>query len=74
MSYLREDGIVLPDDEEQITTLSDSDTESDDETEDDEGDGEAPPQRALNPTARFPELHQKIKTTMRELGGAWRQS
>lgn len=70
MSYLREDGIVLPDDEEQITTLSDSDTESDDETEDDEGDGEAPPQRALNPTARFPELHQKIKTTMRELGGS----
>ncbi|KAH0604329.1 uncharacterized protein H6S33_006706 [Morchella sextelata] len=70
MSYLREDGIVLPDDEEQITTLSDSDTESDDETEDDEGDGEAPPQRVLNPTQRFPELHQKIKTTMRELGGS----
>ncbi|KAI5838628.1 D123-domain-containing protein [Morchella snyderi] len=70
MSYLREDGIVLPDDEEQITTLSDSDTESDDETEDDEGDGEAPPQRVLNPTERFPELHQRIKTTVRELGGS----
>lgn len=67
LSYLREDGIVLPDDEEQLTTLSDSDS-SDGETEDEDEDEDTPP-RSLNPTQRFPELHEKIKQTIRELGG-----
>jgi len=59
LSYLREDGIVLPSDEEQITTLSDS--EDDDDDDDEEGHSD--------PTSRFSELHQKIKDTISELGG-----
>lgn len=67
LSYLREDGIVLPDDEEQTTTLSDSDTEDETETETEDEDAD---ERSQNPTARFPTLHQQIKTTLRELGGS----
>lgn len=68
LSYLREDGIILPDDEEQITTLSDSDaSEGETESEDEDEDGVTQDRR--NPTQRFPELHQRIKTTIRELGG-----
>lgn len=70
LSYLREDGIVLPDDEEQITTLSDSDgSEGETESEDEDEDEGGITQDRRNPTQRFPELHQRIKTTIRELGG-----
>lgn len=70
LSYLREDGIVLPDDEEQITTLSDSDTsEGETESEDEDEDEDGVTQDRRNPTQRFPELHQRVKTTIRELGG-----
>jgi len=58
LAYLRADGIVLPADEEQITTL-----DSDSEDEDSSGEGES------CPTLKFPELHQKIKDTIAELGG-----
>lgn len=51
---------MLPDDEEQLTTLSDSDSDSD---------TDSPPQDRTNPTQRFPDLHSQIKMTIRELGG-----
>ncbi|KAG6365548.1 hypothetical protein INS49_007159 [Diaporthe citri] len=84
IEYIREDGIILssddpsaaaddddddweptsnafapprPDEPEQV---SDSDTEDDDQ--------ESTPSR-LPPNQRFPELHQKIKDTIKELGG-----
>ncbi|KAI5815774.1 D123-domain-containing protein [Pyronema omphalodes] len=63
ISYLRADGIVLPSDEDQITTL-DSDSEDEEEDSDDD---EGSPQ--LDPCVLFPEIHQKIKDTIHELGG-----
>lgn len=62
LQYIREDGIILPADEEQITSLSDSESEDDDDEN-----GFAP--AAQPPDKRFPELHQRIKDTIAELGG-----
>ena len=56
LAYLRADGIVLPADEQQTITLSDSEDEHEDDDDDD-------------PTRRFAELHQAIKATIAELGG-----
>ncbi|KAA8909095.1 D123-domain-containing protein [Sphaerosporella brunnea] len=73
LDYLRADGIVLPADEEQITSLSDSESDEEGEEEtrepdsDEEGGVAAP--APLEPTKAFPELHQKIKDTIAELGG-----
>jgi len=61
--YLREDGIVLPSDEEQVTSLSDSEDGNDSEHDDAEALGRS------DPVLAFPELHQKIKNTIAELGG-----
>lgn len=78
INYLREDGIILADDNEaqderpeeeewtasaatsqrQRPPESDSDSESEPETE------------SRPPNERFPELHQQIADTIRELGGA----
>ncbi|KAL8670282.1 MAG: hypothetical protein Q9168_005166 [Polycauliona sp. 1 TL-2023] len=75
LSYLRADGIVLPPDENDpnidfsstdtdsgvfsstsTPTASDSDSDSESETN-------------LDPSTQWPELHQKIKSTITELGG-----
>jgi hypothetical protein len=69
LEYLRADGIVLPADEQQITSLSDSESEDEDsEDEEEGGEGDTAPAQ-LEPTQAFPELHQKIKDTIAELGG-----
>lgn len=65
LAYLREDGIILPSDEERISTLSGSE----DSDDGDDTDSTFHDDDALNPVQRFPELHQKIKDTIRELGG-----
>lgn len=62
LSYLREDGIILPSDEDVLTTLSDS--EDSDADDDDEN-----PSASGDPAKLFPSLHQKIKATIQELGG-----
>lgn len=61
LAYLRADGIVLPADEQQTSTLSDSE---DDEHADADANGDE-----ADPTQRFAELHQTIKATIAELGG-----
>ncbi|CAZ82093.1 unnamed protein product [Tuber melanosporum] len=78
LAYLREDGIILPDDEDvtppATTTAGSGDEEINapsnfppGEAEDEEDEGE---DRARNPTQRFPQLHSQIKQTIAALGGA----
>ncbi|TGZ85259.1 D123-domain-containing protein [Ascodesmis nigricans] len=65
ISYIREDGIILPSDEEQITELSDSEDEN--SVNGNDSDSESAP--LSPPDKRFPELHQQIKDIISELGG-----
>jgi hypothetical protein len=69
LEYLRADGIVLPADEQQITSLSDSESEDEGEAYSDDEEGHETAPAPLEPTQAFPELHQKIKDTIAELGG-----
>lgn len=71
ISYLREDGIVLPSDETQISSLSDSEDDSDPEPEDDDSDSEDGTAAAssIPPNDRFPDLHTEIKNTIASLDG-----
>lgn len=64
LTYLREDGIVLPEEEPEsaITSLSDSEDPEDESTT--EG-----TEIAGDPTARFPEVHQQIIDAISALGG-----
>lgn len=81
IKYIREDRIILADDDETNGASSDNDDweptvpsraselraeEDDSESEDEEGDEAI----GLPPNQRFPELHQTIKDKIRELGGA----
>ncbi|MCJ1363250.1 hypothetical protein MMC16_002357 [Acarospora aff. strigata] len=66
LSYLREDGIVLPsdNDSDHQTSLTDTDSgifSAEDDSEDDEA--------LLDPSIYFRDIHQKIKETIAELGG-----
>lgn len=82
IEYIREDGIILSSDDPSAAADDDDDDweptstalapprpddpEQDSDSEDD--DQESSPSR-LPPNQRFPELHQKIKDTIKELGG-----
>ena len=71
VDYLCEDGIVLPDDDEDPQpswTDRDSGVFSEDRSaaSDDDDDGEA----LLDPSAYFREIHRQIKETIVELGGS----
>lgn len=82
IEYIREDGIILSSDDPSAAADDDDDdweptstafapprpddSEQDSDSEDD--DQESSPSR-LPPNQRFPELHQKIKDTIKELGG-----
>ncbi|KAH8781152.1 cell division cycle protein [Diaporthe sp. PMI_573] len=82
IEYIREDGIILASDDPSAAADDDDDDweptstafapprvdepEEDSESEDDDED--SAPSR-LPPNQRFPELHQKIKDTIAELGG-----
>ncbi|CEJ93185.1 Putative Cell division cycle protein 123 [[Torrubiella] hemipterigena] len=76
VAYLQEDGIVLADeddtlggeDEEGEWQSSGATTNHNQEVSDDEEDKDEEPR--LPPNKRFPEIHQKIKDTIAELGGA----
>ncbi|KAH6684561.1 D123-domain-containing protein [Halenospora varia] len=59
LSYLREDGIVLPSEIPVASANQNDNTTSDGWDEDPEPD----------PSLRFPEIHQQIKDTIAELGG-----
>lgn len=66
LSYLREDGIVLPpdNDSDQQPSLTDTDSgifSAEDDSEDEDA--------LLDPSIQFREVHQKIKGTIDELGG-----
>lgn len=66
LSYLREDGIVLPpdNDHDQQPSLTDTDSgifSAEDDSEDEDA--------LLDPSIQFREVHQKIKATIDELGG-----
>ena len=58
LSYLRADGIILP--PEDVLSNADSDIEDEDEEEDEPTD----------PSEAWPDVHQKIKLTISELGGS----
>ncbi|KAK8200677.1 hypothetical protein M8818_005992 [Zalaria obscura] len=68
LDYLRADGIVLPDDEDERRDWSDSDsgifssTENPDAADEDEDEDE-------DPAAEWREVHTAIKATIAELGG-----
>lgn len=82
IEYIREDGIILSSDDPSAAADDDDDDweptsnafapprpdepEQDSDSEDDDQD--STPSR-LPPNQRFPELHQKIKDTIQELGG-----
>ncbi|KAG8161445.1 hypothetical protein KVR01_008432 [Diaporthe batatas] len=80
IQYIREDGIILSSDDPSAAADEDDDWEPTstafapprvDEPEqdsDDDSDDDSAPSR-LPPNERFPELHQKIKDTIKELGG-----
>lgn len=83
IEYIREDGIILASDDGQAEDDDDDDweptstaysrpspevEEEDSDSDDDETDAAARPSR-LPPNERFPEIHQKIKDTIKELGG-----
>jgi len=66
LSYLREDGIVLPpeNDSDQQASLTDTDSgifSAEDDSEDEDA--------LLDPSIQFREVHQNIKDTIDELGG-----
>jgi len=66
LSYLREDGIVLPSDNDSDFQPSLTDTDSgifsaEDDSEDDEA--------LLDPSVHFRDIHHKVKETIAELGG-----
>lgn len=83
IQYIREDGIILSSDDPSAAADDDDDDweptsnafappradepEQDSDSEDDD-DQDSTPSR-LPPNQRFPELHQKIKDTITELGG-----
>ena len=58
LSYLRADGIILP--PEDDLSNADSDIEDEDEEED----------QSTDPSEAWPDVHQKIKSTISELGGS----
>lgn len=84
IQYIREDGIILSSDDPSAAADDDDDDweptsnafappradepEQDSDSEDDDDDQDSTPSR-LPPNQRFPELHQKIKDTITELGG-----
>ena len=71
LAYLREDGIFLPSDEVQISSLSDSEDDSDSDSDspesDDDSSSSATPPSTLPPNLRFPALHTTIKNTISSL-------
>ncbi|PWW74673.1 cell division cycle protein [Tuber magnatum] len=79
LAYLREDGIILPDDED-VPPPANAAAGSDDEEmsapsnfpagEAGDEEDEEEEDSARNPTQRFPQLHSQIKQTIATLGGA----
>ncbi|KAI5788471.1 D123-domain-containing protein [Geopyxis carbonaria] len=73
LDYIREDGIILPSDEAQVTSLDaeDSSSSEEDEEDEDEDEDDAPAVRPSTtpPNERFPALHEEIKTAIASLGG-----
>lgn len=80
IEYIREDGIILSSDDPSAGDDDDDDWEPtstaysrgtpedpEEEDSDEEEDGATPPR--LSPDQRFPEIHQCIKDTIKELGG-----
>jgi hypothetical protein len=69
LDYLRADGIILPDDEDEQATWSDNDSgifsSETDDTDDANDDGEGD----TDPAAQWREIHNAIKATIKELGG-----
>lgn len=72
LTYLREDGIILPDDEGPAPRVSSADSDDDrmDVSHTPGSDDDDPDDSSANQTQRFPELHAKIKSTIAALGGA----
>ncbi|KEY67247.1 hypothetical protein S7711_06714 [Stachybotrys chartarum IBT 7711] len=78
VAYLHEDGIVLADDDGDAAEDDDDDQEwhgtgashPRDPEPDSSSDEEEDDTPALPPNQRFPETHQRIKETIKELGGA----
>lgn len=80
IEYIREDGIILSSDDPSAAADEDDDWEptstafapprmNEPEQDSDSDDDEDSAPSRLPPNERFPELHQKIKDTIKELGG-----
>lgn len=81
IEYIREDGIILSSDDDPSAGDNDDDDweptstaysrqtpeEPEEDSDDEEADDARPPR--LSPDQRFPEIHQRIKDTIKELGG-----
>ncbi|CAI4219142.1 unnamed protein product [Parascedosporium putredinis] len=68
VAYLREDGIILADDDDETPTMARNRTRMHEDDGSDDSDDDSP--TPVPPNRRFPELHAKITETIQELGGS----